>query len=108
MQLNLAHANVTEAMEKLEFSEEQKPDLAAILKEAQELRNPWHADILSHLRAYYVKETWKHKKDQEGPWYQLTTNLYEIYISNYLLPPRLQNSQSTIMKAQTLSPDLII
>ena len=93
-QLDLAHANVSEAIQKLKFETEQKPDLAAILKEAQELRKPWKADTLSHLRAYYENEPWKYKRDVDGPWHRLITNLYEVYIANYLLPPQIAKALS--------------
>ncbi|MCD6476076.1 MAG: sigma-70 family RNA polymerase sigma factor [Anaerolineaceae bacterium] len=86
-QLNIAYTKFSEATEILNFTEEQKPDLSSIINEAQELRNLWQADILSHLRAYFEQEPWMHKKDKEGPWYQLIINLYEVYITSYILPP---------------------
>lgn len=86
-QLNIAYTNFSEAIEILNFTEEQKPDLSSIINEAQELRNLWQADILSHLRAYFEQEPWLYKKDKDGPWHQLIINLYEVYITSYILPP---------------------
>ena len=86
-QLNIAYKSFFEAAEELNLSEEQKPDLPSIINEAQELRNLWQADLLSRLRAYYEQEPWLHKKDKEGPWNQLIVNLYQVYITCYILPP---------------------
>jgi RNA polymerase primary sigma factor len=61
------------------------PDLALILTEAQMLRETWHSDIPSYLRAYLDNGLWG--KDQL--WDGVARNAFTVYVGFYLLPSDL-------------------
>ncbi|MDX9992535.1 MAG: sigma-70 family RNA polymerase sigma factor [Anaerolineales bacterium] len=73
------------------FSEDAKrlavqlPDLSLVLAEAQALRQGWHSDSPSYLRAFLDNGQW----GSDVLWNNMAANAFNFFIGFYLLPPDL-------------------
>jgi len=73
------------------MGQEETPDLAITLAEAQLLRNSWQSDEPSYLRNYLDNGLW----GKDAIWEGLVRHAFSVFLSLYILPEKLSHSLFT-------------
>jgi len=66
------------------------PDLELIVEEARQLRETWHGDTPSYLRAWLDNGLW----GADPAWEQVARNAVNVFVALYLMPPSIQQRLS--------------
>jgi len=76
------------------------PDLALVLAEAQALRQGFEIDSPSYLHAFLDNGQW----GRDAIWDSLASNLFNLFLSLYMLPPKLAAWLAVYSHRQSLRP----
>ncbi len=77
------------------------PDLALLIEESRQLRHSWHSDRVSYLRHYLNEGEW----GQAEEWAGLARNVFMLFTSLYILPPRFQDELLSFYREHGDLPD---
>jgi RNA polymerase primary sigma factor len=76
-------------------------DLAALVAEAQTLRQTWDAETTSYLRRWLINDRWGHDRE----WNKIAEQAFTLFYDLYLLPDRvLQKLHEAVSKKKTGLP----